>query len=138
MRFRTSIAALLLVAGCVDEGGDAGFETTRPVDTEPPVFQTGGLHVAGVGRTYLKLTWPLATDDRQGAYYKVSYGGVQRFKARGTSYLVTGLTPGTQYRFTVRAVDAAGNQSLRILSADAETTSGCTMKRAARPLLVKR
>ncbi|WP_447035942.1 fibronectin type III domain-containing protein [Streptomyces sp. DSM 118878] len=59
------------------------------------------------------LTWGRSTDDRRVASYEIYQGGSKVHSVGGgqTATLVTGLRPGTDYTFTVKARDAADNFS---------------------------
>ncbi len=63
--------------------------------------------------TTVNLSWTASTDNVGVAGYDV-YNGAAKVNSSliaGTSYTVTGLTAGTTYSFTVKAKDAAGNES---------------------------
>jgi chitodextrinase len=64
-----------------------------------------------VTTTAATLTWPAATDDRGVTGYQVLRDGVQVGSTSSLSFTDTGLTPGTTYSYTVRAVDGAANVS---------------------------
>ena len=62
----------------------------------------------------MSLSWSSATDDT-GVIGYVILQGTEPAVAIGatstTSFVVSGLTPGTAYDFSVQALDAAGNHS---------------------------
>ncbi|MFC8089485.1 fibronectin type III domain-containing protein [Streptomyces sp. NPDC057301] len=66
-----------------------------------------------VGSRAVQLSWAAATDDRDVVSYDIHQGGTKIHSVGGnqTATVVTGLRPGTRYSFTVRARDAADNQS---------------------------
>lgn len=64
--------------------------------------------------TTVPLSWTKVTDSGSGVMtYQVFKGGVLNHTVTdgSLSYTVTGLTTGTAYTFTVKAVDGAGNVS---------------------------
>jgi hypothetical protein len=80
-------------------------------DVTPP---TDGdmLSATNVLSSSLTLMWDAATDDRGVVKYSVYQDGVYLADVTsGTMYDVTGLSPDTEYEFTVKAEDAQGNQS---------------------------
>ncbi|MFC7472308.1 fibronectin type III domain-containing protein [Actinomadura keratinilytica] len=81
-------------------------------DTRPPTAPAGLTAEAGGSRA-ATLTWKAAEDDDAVASYDVYQGGSKIHSVGGesTSAVLTGLRPGTAYRFTVKARDAAGNTS---------------------------
>jgi endoglucanase len=92
-------------------------------DTTPPAAPTGV--TATPGSTGVGLTWTAATDDVGVAGYDVlNSAGAVVGATTGTSFQVTGLTPGTAYTFSVRARDAAGNQSAASPPVSVTTTTG--------------
>lgn len=81
-------------------------------DTTPPSAPIG-LTVTGQTTDSLALSWTASTDNVAVAGYNVFDGAakVNTVTIIGTAYTVTGLSPSTTHTLTVRAVDAAGNQS---------------------------
>ncbi len=94
----------------------AGLSTTSspvvvtvPADTSAPSGVTG-LAATAVTATTVTLGWSPASDDRGVSGYVVSRDGVPLAgQVASTSLTDTGLAPGTEHTYTVRAVDAAGN-----------------------------
>ncbi|MEV6191868.1 cellulase family glycosylhydrolase [Streptomyces sp. NPDC051920] len=105
-------------------GGGGGGDTTAP---SAPT----GLAVTGTTTSSVSLSWQASTDDTGVTGYDVYRGTTRAGQVTGTSYTDTGLTAGTQYDYTVRARDAAGNTSTASASVTATTTgtgggsSGC-------------
>lgn len=66
-----------------------------------------------VGSRAVQLSWSAATDDRGVVSYDIHQGDTKIHSVAGgqTATVLTGLRPGTDYTFTVRARDAAGNVS---------------------------
>jgi chitodextrinase len=71
----------------------------------------GNLAVAATGTTTARLTWTASTDNVGVTGYEVRRGGTLLATVSTTQYSDAGLTPGTQYQYTVTAKDAAGNAS---------------------------
>lgn len=87
-------------------GSGGGTDTTAP--TAPT-----GLTAPSKTDTTVNLTWTASTDNVGVAGYDV-YRDTTKINASliaGTSYTVTGLSASTAYSFTVKAKDAAGNES---------------------------
>ncbi|WP_439379612.1 glycoside hydrolase family 9 protein [Amycolatopsis lexingtonensis] len=107
--------------------GSAVLWGTEPgqstADTTPPSAPTGV--TATAGSTSVGLSWTAATDNvGVTAYDVLNSAGATVGSTTGTSYQVTGLTPGTAYTFSVRARDAAGNQSSAGGPVSVTTTTG--------------
>ncbi|MFJ4277143.1 fibronectin type III domain-containing protein [Streptomyces massasporeus] len=66
-----------------------------------------------VGSRVVQLSWSASTDDRGVVSYDIDQGDTKIHSVGGgqTATVLTGLRPGTDYTFTVRARDAAGNVS---------------------------
>jgi hypothetical protein len=57
------------------------------------------------------LSWNASSDNVAVAGYRIYRGGAAVATSSGTTFTNTGLSAGTSYAFTVRAFDAAGNES---------------------------
>ncbi|MBB5965115.1 glycosyl hydrolase family 18 protein [Planomonospora venezuelensis] len=79
-------------------------------DTEAP-STPGGLRAGAVGATTAELSWNASTDNVKVTGYEVYRGGALVATVTGTSHTDTGLTAKTEYAYTVKARDAAGNRS---------------------------
>ncbi|WP_154402780.1 fibronectin type III domain-containing protein [Nocardioides speluncae] len=79
-------------------------------DDEPPTTP-GGLRSTGVTSTSVSLSWDASVDNVGVSGYDVFRGTTLATSSTSTSATVTGLTPNTDYSFTVQAKDAAGNKS---------------------------
>lgn len=95
-----------------------------PADTQAPTVP-GNLRVTGVTSTSVSLAWNASTDNVGVTAYNIFRGTTASGSTSATSFTVTGLTPSTSFTFTVRARDAAGNQSAASNSVTA-TTSGAS------------
>ncbi|WP_062058211.1 fibronectin type III domain-containing protein [Sediminicola sp. YIK13] len=93
-------------------------------DTTPPSAPTG-LAASGTTSTGTTLNWDASTDNVGVTGYRVLQDGSLITTTGGaiTTFNVTGLSPNTVYAFTVRAIDAAGNESLDSNTVN-ETTTG--------------
>jgi eukaryotic-like serine/threonine-protein kinase len=81
------------------------------VDQSPPATPADLIGTAA-GSSSATLTWEASTDDSgQVAGYKILRDGVQVGDQTATTYVDTGLAPGTSYAYSVAAYDAAGNIS---------------------------
>lgn len=69
------------------------------------------LHASQVSYTSLTLNWAASTDNVAVTGYRVYRNGVQVATTAGTSYTVNGLSPGTNYSFSLTAYDARINLS---------------------------
>lgn len=76
---------------------------------------------ASVSSSQITLSWSASTDSVGVAGYRVFRDGAERTTTAGTSFQDTGLAASTTYSYTVRAYDAAGNQSADSDSASATT-----------------
>ncbi|OHX66674.1 fibronectin type III domain-containing protein [Flammeovirga pacifica] len=80
-------------------------------DTEAPTKPTN-LASSEVTSSSVKLTWTASTDNVAVVGYKVTQNGTDLSTTSSTNEMnVTGLAASTEYTFTVRAYDAAGNES---------------------------
>ena len=118
-----------------------GFEATFPADSitlfvlDRPVADTtaptapGKPVASAIGPDAVTLAWSPSTDDTGVVGYDVWAQHTDYvYKAASSvtpGVTVTGLQPASEYRFTVRARDAAGNQS--------PTSPGLTVLTAPRP-----
>src|SRR6266513_1115585 len=108
--------------------------TTLPLaDTTVPSTPTGLVGVA-VSSSQINLSWTAATDNVGVTGYNVYRGGMQ-IATLGvvTTFQNTGLTASTNYSYTVRAFDAAGNVSGQSMAASATTRAPGTSGTAPTP-----
>lgn len=78
-------------------------------DTQAPSKPSGLSAVAG--DTSIALSWTPSTDNVAVAGYDVFRGGTKVASVTTPTATISGLTPNTDYSFTVQARDAAGNTS---------------------------
>ncbi|MFD2670873.1 carbohydrate binding domain-containing protein [Marinicrinis sediminis] len=102
-------------AGTITAGAPA-TDTTAP-------SVPAGLQASAQSSTAIQLSWNAATDNVGVQGYKVYRGGSQIATVSGTSYTDTGLSAGTSYSYTVKAYDAAGNESASSSTATATTSA---------------
>ncbi|MEC8025585.1 MAG: fibronectin type III domain-containing protein, partial [Myxococcota bacterium] len=87
--------------------------TVKTADDSSPTWFPGQLTITAVTPTSLTLLWPNATDDAAVGSWVVTINGSEltTVQANMTSLDVVDLAPWTDYVFTVRALDEAGNAS---------------------------
>ena len=91
-------------------------------DTQAPTIPTN-LSASGITQTTADLSWNASTDNVGVIEYEIFRGTTSIGTSATTSFTVTGLTAETNYSFTVKAKDAAGNVSANS-TAVTVTTSG--------------
>ncbi|WP_300684968.1 endonuclease [Chryseobacterium sp.] len=96
---------------------------TPVVDTEVPTIPTN-LIANNPTSNSIALSWTASTDNTGVAGYDIYANGTLRATVTGTSTIVTGLSPLTQYTFYVIAKDAYGNSSAQSTTATETTLDG--------------
>ena len=94
------------IDGAGNQGPAAAVSIITPQPDAAP--SAPGSLAATVGTTTARLTWTAATDNLGVTGYRVWRDGALSGTTSGLSFNVTGLTAGTTYEWTVRAVDTAG------------------------------
>ncbi len=100
----------------VDTGAIASASVTLTVrapptqDTTPPSTPSG-LSATSASATAVNLAWSASSDNVGVTGYRVLRGGAQIATVTTTNYADAGLSPATNYRYSVIAFDAAGNLS---------------------------
>ncbi|MEN8155528.1 MAG: T9SS type A sorting domain-containing protein [Bacteroidota bacterium] len=94
----------------MDDVVSHGVVTVEVVDTEAPTAPAN-LAAANTTQTSTDLSWDASTDNVGVTGYQVIQDGTVIETVATTGTTVTGLTLGTAYIFTVKAVDEAGNES---------------------------
>jgi endonuclease I/chitodextrinase len=79
-------------------------------DTEAPTNPTN-LIASNPTDVSIDLTWTASTDNTAVTSYDIYVDGTFSFSSSTNSFTVTGLSPDTEYCFTVKAKDATGNES---------------------------
>ncbi|MEU7099467.1 carbohydrate binding domain-containing protein [Streptomyces longwoodensis] len=92
-------------------------------DTQAPTAPTG-LTSTGKTSSSVSLSWGAASDNVGVTAYDVYSGSNQVLTVSGTSATVSGLSPSTNYTFSVKARDAAGNTSPASNSVTVTTNAG--------------
>jgi fibronectin type III domain protein len=102
---------MALGAGC--EGGDSTSAAVNKKSDETAPTAPTSLSVTGLGARRLTLNWNRSEDDVGVARYVIRRNGIDlhEVSAGTVTYTVKSLAPVTEYRFTVAAVDEAGNRS---------------------------
>ena len=100
-----------------DEAGNVSAEsemlsvTTKPdVDTEAPSVPSN-LTASEITQTSVKLDWNASTDNVAVTAYEIESEGLVIESSTTNSVVVSGLVADTNYSFTVKAKDEAGNVS---------------------------
>ena len=93
-------------------------------DTQSPGVPTN-LAASNITATSFTLSWTASTDNVGVTGYDVYQNGIKINPSNitGTSYNISGLTAGTTYSYSVKAKDAAGNQSALSATVDVTTTA---------------
>lgn len=112
-------AAIFTVHAC---GGGSDGPSKQTPDTESPSAPSE-LTAHAASSSSINLSWKTATDNVGVVAYRVYRSDAAPFVASVTSttYADTGLAANTGYNYSVRAVDAAGNESPSSNSASATT-----------------
>ncbi|NRQ39779.1 chitinase [Nonomuraea sp. NN258] len=92
-------------------------------DTTPPSVP-GNVAVGAATNSSLSVSWSPSTDNVGVTRYEVSRDGAAPVTVTGTTYVATGLTPSTTYKFKVRACDAANNCSAYSAESSGTTEPG--------------
>ncbi|MFD0634415.1 glycosyl hydrolase family 18 protein [Catenulispora yoronensis] len=96
-------------------------KTNNPADDTIPPSVPAGLHSTGVTSSTVALAWTASTDNKGVANYDVLVNGQVATTVIGTTATVTGLSPSTQYSFTVVARDLYDNVSAASTAVTATT-----------------
>ncbi|GII65256.1 chitinase [Sphaerisporangium krabiense] len=86
-------------------------KTSNPSDDTAPPSVPGNLRSTATGPAEVSLAWNASTDNTGVAGYDIYNGSTLALSVLGTSAKVTGLSPSTEYTFTVRARDLYDNVS---------------------------
>jgi chitodextrinase len=103
--------------------GSVSVTVNNASDTQAPTIPAN-LSATAVSSSQINLTWTASTDNVGVTGYRIYRGGTQINTSATNSYSDTGLSPSTNYSYTVAAYDAAGNVSAQSTSASATTQAG--------------
>ncbi|WP_234859529.1 reprolysin-like metallopeptidase [Aquimarina aquimarini] len=92
-------------------------------DTQAPTVPSG-LTASNITATTASLSWNASTDNVGVTGYNIYQANTVIGTVSNTSYQVTGLSPNTTYSFSVKAKDAAGNESGASAPVSVTTLSG--------------
>ena len=113
----------LFFAGCGLVLGNNEAPPIKPGGDTTAPSQPKNLLATAIGTTQINLSWTASSDNARVVGYRVSRDSVQIAAVTTTSYSNTGLSPNTEYSFTVAAVDGAGNVSIDSAAASATTSA---------------
>jgi chitodextrinase len=120
-QYTHTIRAVDLAGNVSDASGSTSATTVTPADAQAPSAPTN-LVASAVSSSQINVSWSASTDNVGVAGHRVFRNGAQVAAPTGTSYSDTGLSASTQYTYTVRAVDFAGNVSNESGSTSATTS----------------
>ena len=102
----------LLYARTLDHARNIGEEedVTVKIDRIAPA-PPSSLIKTHISETTVDITWSESTDNMEIATYRIYQEGLLQGDTDNRAAHITGLTPASVYRLTVRAVDVAGNES---------------------------
>src|SRR5262247_604822 len=110
----------------VSDPSNSVMVTTDPsVDNMPPSPPTN-LIVTATTSTTVSLSWTASIDNVGVTGYRIFNGSTLAGTSAATTFIVGSLTPNNSYTFTVRAFDAAGNESQPSNAVTAMTQPGGT------------
>ena len=101
--------------------------TLDPPDTQAPTAPTN-LTASNTTQSSTDLNWTASTDNVGVTAYDVYQGAAVIATVAVTNYQVTGLSANTGYNFSVKAKDAAGNESAssNVVNVTTLDVSGCS------------
>ncbi|SHI53768.1 fibronectin type III domain-containing protein [Pseudozobellia thermophila] len=95
-------------------------EAELPENNQPPAIPTE-LSVSDITTTSIRLNWKADSDSDQEHRFKVFQNDILIGNTTASAYEVNGLSPNTEYSFSVSAIDGEGNESARSTSIAATT-----------------
>ena len=119
----TTVNLAIIAYDAADNRSVSGPSTTFDTgDDTPPIWaENASLIISELAPSSLTLAWSGASDDVGIATYEVRQNGLTIGTTSQSSLVVSNLTPWTQYRFGVYALDAMGNRTNTELSASTQT-----------------
>ncbi len=105
----------------------ANVTTLDPPDTQAPTAPTS-LVASNTTQSSTDLNWTASTDNVGVTAYDVYQGATVIATVAVTNYQVTGLSSNTGYNFSIKAKDAAGNESAssNVVNVTTLDVSGCS------------
>ena len=97
-------------AGNESNHSDPVKVTTKHQDNEPPSIPQGVM-LTGLTESSISLTWEESIDDVSVSGYHIFLDGEMKGTSINNQYLISNLSPDTQYEITVSAFDTKGNIS---------------------------
>ncbi|MBB6092582.1 putative repeat protein (TIGR03806 family) [Povalibacter uvarum] len=127
VRWLVGVILVGVLQGCGGGGGsDSDPPPPPPPDTAAPSVP-GNVSATAASNSRIDLSWTASTDTGGSGlsgyriYRDNSATALATVTAPATTYANTGLTASTQYSYTVRAFDVAGNESAASTAANATT-----------------
>ncbi|MGI5506008.1 PQQ-dependent sugar dehydrogenase [Lentzea sp. CA-135723] len=112
-------------AGNISQASNTVEFRTPPAQEDPtPPTAPRNLRSTGVTANSVSLAWDASTDNIGVTRYEIYTGATKVGDAMGTSATIGGRSANTEYTFTVKAFDAAGNVSPVSNALTAKTRSG--------------
>lgn len=99
-----------LIPAEIRQNYTAGTGSSAVQDKTPPSIP-GSLNAQSLSPTNVELSWVEALDDTAVAGYEVYRDGIRIGEVTETRFVDASPSPGTRYRYSVKAYDAAGNKS---------------------------
>ena len=118
--YRYTVSACEAAGNCSAQSAAATATTPALPDTQAPTVPTG-LTATVTASTHINLAWNASTDNVGVTAYKIYSGGTLVGSVGNVTSSTRTNTPGTTYRYTVSACDAAGNCSAQSAVASATT-----------------
>lgn len=94
----------------IDVSDTVNITVIEEVDTEAPSTPTGFISTDAT-TTSIGLSWEASTDNEGIEKYNIYRDGTFEKETISTSTIIEGLSPNTEYSFTVSAVDTSDNES---------------------------
>mgnify|MGYP005840537215 CR=1 FL=1 len=122
-RYEYTVQAVLKAGGREAESEPSAVAAVVATDVSPPATPAGLMAIAG--QASIELTWDRSTETDLRAYrvYRATETGAWELLADwvdAPNYSDRSVRPGGRYRYTVSAIDGAGNESERSAPAEAE------------------
>ena len=120
--YNYSVKAYDLAGNVSNESNHVVITTLIGADTEPP-SQPQDLVAYEIFSTEIKLSWTSSTDNVGVIGYNIYRDGIHISTSDNLDHADNGLSPGTEYIYSVTAFDQAGNESVHSPEARLTTQS---------------